>query len=70
MCKPDAANGDPAVFTGSLTLTFEGLTYIAASSSDGYDIDRTGAVPGVKTSADKKTRAERLRPYRQKKPCD
>jgi len=33
---------DPAVFTGSLTLTFEGQTYMAGSSSDGYDIERTG----------------------------
>lgn len=36
---------DPAVFTGSLTLTFEGQTYVAGNSSDGYDIARASTAP-------------------------
>jgi hypothetical protein len=47
--SPLPAPPDPTVFTHSLTMTFEGQTYVAGSSSDGYDIDRTADVPVMRT---------------------
>lgn len=41
--SPLPAPPDPAVFTRSLTMTFEGQAYTPGSSTDGYDIDRTVA---------------------------
>jgi hypothetical protein len=41
--SPLPAPPDPAVFTHSLTMTFEGQAYRPGSSTDGYDVDRTVA---------------------------
>lgn len=45
--SPLPAPPDPAVFTRSLTMTFEGQAYTPGSSTDGYDIDRTVAASFV-----------------------
>ena len=43
--SPLPAPPDPAVFTSSLTMTFEGQAYTPGSATDGYDSDRTAATP-------------------------
>lgn len=43
--SPLPAPPNPAVFTQSLTMTFAGRGYTPGSSTNGYDIDRTVAIP-------------------------
>jgi len=48
--SPLPAPPDPAVFTRSLTMTFEGQAYTPGASTDGYDSDRTVAASLVGSS--------------------
>jgi hypothetical protein len=43
--SPLPAPPDPAVFTHSLTMTFEGQSYVAGGPTDSYEIDRTSEGP-------------------------